>query len=214
MSCNGELSSGIVNDCIDNSKYSVSNNVRCKWNEDMSEQYTLAFNLETIENLQTHLRNTIFNMSQVTQDIIDNMYIDMKELFIQPAKKTGIYKVFDEKPSTFIKKTRRHGRQSWYNNECDALRRKCMLMKKSLIVECIGTHLKLFHEHVKRYKKLVLKTKKKYTKKFHSEIRNLKSRNPREFWKIISSESNNNSQSSKILFSEFVDHFREINEGV
>ena len=43
-------------------------------------------------------------MSQVTQDIIDNMYIDMKELFIQPAKKTGIYKVFDEKPSTFIKK--------------------------------------------------------------------------------------------------------------
>ena len=88
-----------------------------------------------------------------------------------------------------------------------------MSLKKSLNVDSSsGTHLQLFHEHVKKYKKLVLKTKKKYTKKFHSEIRNLKSRNPREFWKIISSESNNNSQSSKILFSEFVDHFREINE--
>ena len=63
MSCNGELPSGKVNDCIDNSKYSVSNNVRCKWNEEMSEQYTLAFNLETIENFQNHLRNNIFNMS-------------------------------------------------------------------------------------------------------------------------------------------------------
>ena len=47
MSCNGEVSSGNVNDRIYNSKYSVSNNVR-KWNEDMSEQYTSSFNMETI----------------------------------------------------------------------------------------------------------------------------------------------------------------------
>ena len=90
----------------------------------MSERYTLSFDMETIENFQIHLRNTILNMSQFTQAIIDNMYIDMKELFIQPARKTGIYKVFDEKPNKFIKKTRSHGRQSWFNNECDALRRK------------------------------------------------------------------------------------------
>ena len=152
-------------------------------------------------------------MSQTTKATIDNMYINMKELFIQPAMKTGIYKVFDEKPNKFIKKTRRHGRQSWYNNECDVLRKKCMSMKKSLNVECpSGTHLHLFHEHVRKYKKLVLKTKKKYTKKFHTDIRSLKSRNPREFWKIISAESSNKSSYSKIMFSEFVDHFREINE--
>ena len=213
MSCNSDVSTDKANDCIDNSKYSVTTNVRCRWNEEMSEQYTLSFDMETIENFQIYLRNIILNMCKVTQDIIDNMYIDMKELFIQPAKKTGIYKVFDKKPNTFIKKTRRHGKQSWYNNECDALRRKCMSMKKSLKVESSSSKdLQLFHEHVNKYKKLVVKTKKKYSKKFHTEIRNLKSRNPREFWKIISSESNNKSEASKIMFSEFVDHFREINK--
>ena len=212
ISCNDEVISARVNDCIDNSKYTVSKNVRCKWKEEMSEQYTISFNMEEIEKFQTHLCNTVLNMSQVTQDVIDNMYICMKELFIQPAKKTGIYKEIEKKSSKFVKKTRRHGRKSWYNNECDVLRKKCMSMKNSLKNEhASGTHEQLFHEHIRKYKKLVVKTKKKYAKKFHSEIRSLKSHNPREFWEIISTESTNSSGSSKIIFAEFVDHFREIN---
>ena len=38
-----------------------------------------------------HYVNLTLNMSQVTQDVFGNMYVCMKELFIQPARKTGMY---------------------------------------------------------------------------------------------------------------------------
>ena len=70
----------------------------------------------------------------------------------------------------------------------------------------------LFHEHVKQYKKVVPKTNKLYTRKFHSDIRKLKTKNPREFWKVIKTETNTKqSQFNVTLFVEFVDHFRELN---
>ena len=59
---------------------------------------------------------------------------------------------------------------------------------------------------------MINKTKKKYTNKFQSEIRHLKTTNPKEFWKIIKTESNYKSRESSLtIFTEFVDHFREIN---
>ena len=59
---------------------------------------------------------------------------------------------------------------------------------------------------------LCQKTKKIYTRKFHSDIRNLKTKNPREFWNVIKTETNTKqSQFNDTLFVEFVDHFRELN---
>ena len=56
------------------------------------------------------------------------------------------------------------------------------------------------------------KTKKIYTRKFHSDIRKLKTKNPREFWNVIKTETNTKqSQFNDTLFVEFVDHFRELN---
>ena len=67
-------------------------------------------------------------------------------------------------------------------------------------------------ENVKSYKKLVFKTKQKYTKQFHREIRSLKSRNPKEFWKIIQTECKQNSNGiSSLVFTGFIDHFPEFN---
>ena len=49
-------------------------------------------------------------------------------------------------------------------------------------------------------------------RKFHSDIRKLKTKNPREFWNVIKTETNTKqSQFDDTLFVEFVDHFRELN---
>ena len=41
----------VENDNADNSNYTIKNNVTCKWNEQLNEQYTLAFDIEAIEKL-------------------------------------------------------------------------------------------------------------------------------------------------------------------
>ena len=65
---------------------------------------------------------------------------------------------------------------------------------------------------LKNTKKLVSKTKKIYTKEFHSKISNLKPRDPKQFWTIIKNETNHNtSQSDTIVFTEVIDHFHKLN---
>ena len=106
-------------------------------------------------------------------------------------------------------KSRWHSKKVWFNRECELLRKKCITIKNSLKHVC-NPQYQLFHEHVKQYKNFVSKTNKIYTRKFHSDIRKLKTKNPREFWNVIKTETKQ-SQFNDTLFGEFVDHFRELN---
>ena len=88
-----------------------------------------------------------------------------------------------------------------------------MFLKKPLLHDNT-THIQHqeCHEKVTFYKKLVIETKQIYTKQFHREIRSLKYRNPKEFWKIIQTECKQNSNGiSSLIFTGFIDHFRELN---
>ena len=104
--------------------------------------------------------------------------------------------------------SRRHGKKVWFNRECELLRKECMTIKNSL-KHVYNPQYQLFHEHVKQYKNIVSKTKKIYTRKFHSNIRKPKTKNPRELWNVIKTETN--TKHSQFNDTLFVDHFRKIN---
>ena len=70
-----------------------------------------------------------------------------------------------------------HGQETWFNDECDILRKKCLLIKNSLrYANTSDPQYKSFHEHVQQNKKLVSKTKLKNSESKrileHFEIRN------------------------------------------
>ena len=46
----------VENVTADNGNYNIKNNVSCKWNEQLREQYILAFNIEEIEKLHLELK--------------------------------------------------------------------------------------------------------------------------------------------------------------
>ena len=81
----------VENVTADNGNYNIKNNVTCKWNEQLREQYTLAFNIVEIEKLHLEFKNILHKISYVTQDMINSLYTNMKNVFINPAKKTAMY---------------------------------------------------------------------------------------------------------------------------
>ncbi len=194
-----------------NELYMRKNTVVTKWNNDHSDHYAHLFNMEDVNNLQNSLSEIMTNMSLATQSTIDTLYENITSVFIKPAKETGMYK--EIKPRKFVKKSRRHGRNVWFNNECEILRKKYMCLKDSLNMGNVTLEQhQEFETHFKTYKKCVTKSKRSYTKEFHSEIRNLKTRNPKEFWKIINTNTKLNSKdNSTIVFAQFIDHFKELN---
>ena len=63
-------------------------------------------------------------ISYVTQGMINCLYTNMKNIFINPAKNTGIY--YTERKYNLkhnVRKRRRHCKQVWYNDECEVLRK-------------------------------------------------------------------------------------------
>ena len=87
-----------------------------------------------------------------------------------------------------------------------------MTLKNQLKIDNVSEpQYQIYHDHVKIYKRFVSRTKRLHVNKFHTEICNFKTRNPKEFWKLIQTKpSCTSTNSPSIMFKEFVDHFREL----
>ena len=48
-------------------------------------------------------------------------------MLITPARNTGTYRERKRKTKHIDKKPRRHGKQVWYNEDCEVSRKECML---------------------------------------------------------------------------------------
>ena len=77
-----------------NSKYVKENSITCRWKNDLGNQYTLSYETESFEKFQEQLHCIMFRLSYVSPKMIDVLYEDMKSLFINPARKNGIYKEY------------------------------------------------------------------------------------------------------------------------
>ena len=61
----------------DRSKYAIENNVLCKWDAQLREQYTMEFNVDEINTLQHEFKNLLQGIDHVTQHIVDSLYINI-----------------------------------------------------------------------------------------------------------------------------------------
>ena len=213
ISCNKTVSNENEYTRADNSDYITKKDVQYRWKDNLRDDYTSAFNIDNIQRVNSILTETLTKMASTTQNIIDYLYVNFKDIFITPAISTNMYKEIERQKNRFVKKTRQHGRKTWFSNECEVLRNECMDMKNFLTHEPSFDSYELYHIHVKKYKKCVNKTKNIYTKNYYDQIRCLKTRNPKDFCKIIMEESSIHSQdTSPIIFTDFIAHFKKLNK--
>ena len=119
ISCNKTVSNEIEYTRADNSDYVTKKDVKCRWKDILRDDYTSAFNIDNIQTVNSILPETLTKMAPTTQNIIDDLYVNFKDIFITPAISTNMYK---ELKNRFVKKTRQHGRKTWFSNECEVLR--------------------------------------------------------------------------------------------
>ena len=118
-----------------------------------------------------------------TQAEMDDLYEKMKLMFIKPAKSLGMIR--DYKGNKSIKKQRRYKKEKWFDDECEASRREYFANNK---MDNNANRNEAQHDYIsnwKKYKHIIKQKKKIYTKNFHRTVRNLKTHNPKDFWKLI-----------------------------
>ena len=86
--------------------------VKCKWEECKKEEYEVNFDMNKIKDIIQTLSN--INTNEITQDKMDNINSDLNNIFMEPAKTTGMYK----KLNTSIKNRKSKANKPWFNEHC------------------------------------------------------------------------------------------------
>ena len=80
----------------DNSDYITKKDVECRWKDKLRDDYTAAFNIDNIQRVNSILTETLTKMASTIQNIIDNLYVNFKHIFITSAISTNMYKEIEK----------------------------------------------------------------------------------------------------------------------
>ena len=106
-------------------------------------------------------------------------------------------------------KSNRFKNKPWFDINCKNKRNEYFRIKNKLKKSKANDHrLKV---ESKKYKNFIRNTSRRYFKKFHADIRNLKTKDPKQFWNLISSKKSKQN-SNNIPMQNLFDHFSSIGE--
>ena len=71
--------------------------LRSRWKDNLRDDYTSAFNNDNIQRVNSILTETLTKMASTTQSIIDDLYVNFKNIFITPAISTNMYKEIEKR---------------------------------------------------------------------------------------------------------------------
>ena len=186
--------------------------VKCKWDNSKKEEYQKNFDKSKIHNIWTNLLT--INANNVTQTTMENISQDLKDIFIDPAKTTGMYKEISKNTTNNnAPNNTPRTNNPWFNSICENSKESYKNAKKSMPTKLSEDNKAALKTLAKEHKNLIRKEKRKYYKELNKKIISLKSTNPGEYWKIIN-QGKRNTKVGKIPLNTLLNHFQELNKDV
>ena len=191
----------------DTSENDSSKRIKCKWDEQKKDEYKLNFDEQKINAIMQTLSTTVSN--ELTQTSLDNCTLAINEIFLEPAKATGMYN------KTCVTKNKRRKKQNkpWFNEECLASKKKYKEHKNLSSKNPSDENKQKLNDLANCHKKTLRRVKRKYEKEFNIKLKLLKSKEPGEYWKLINPK-NKSTKIGDISMQDFLAHFSELNTDI
>jgi exonuclease III len=182
------------------------NLIRPKWKDEFKSLFTENIDLDSIETIQLHINN-LQQQEDINQYDVDETYTMITNVLHLSAIACG--SVSPCRPKKKLSTRRRSN--LWWNDDCENYRKEFNIARKLNIQHKTEQTNLMRKQASKRYKKLIKKNINNYHKDLNHKIRVLKSKNPKDFWKIINSDKDKESIVSKISSDMFAEHFESLN---
>ena len=121
--------------------------VKCRWDESKKEEYKLNFDMSKIN--ASYLNLSKANVNEITQEKIDNLSDDIKNILTEPAKITGMYKQFN---ANMINR-KPNANKPWFNASCKNSKNNYLRLKRSLPKQPNHTEKTVMELLAKQHKK-------------------------------------------------------------
>ena len=181
-----------------------SNDTYVKWNNDEMGSFKSGLKDVDMESVNDLLDTMLSETDHITQENLNSAVNKIKNIFLETATDLHMIK----------KKRKRHipsksNSSPWYNFEC---RYKRIIFCKARAKHVRSADdLRLKNERkkaAKNYRKTVKKCKRNYDLELANKLRNLRSRDPRDYWNIINKHNKVKTEDKQPSCDEFVNMFK------
>ena len=179
-----------------------------QWNESIEKDYLshLLNSSNTIQALNTDMENLLENLP-LNQNQIDNFAERFSKIILSDT--SLLYKkkfIKHSKPSSIVKP-----QNPWYNNVCHEAKKKNYKARTKYHNFKCEANLADLKLKSKDYKKTVKNQFNAYNKGIARKLRNLRSNNCKEYWRVINNIEGNKNTKCNISAEALFEHFNNLN---
>jgi hypothetical protein len=169
---------------------------RPKWKQAYESTFknSLDKNVNRIEEV-CNIIDEFVNDNNMSQSDVNNVYDEIKNILYNSASECGSIRDHGKKNK---KTCQRKNYNPWWNNECEEARKK---FNKARKMPRNDNNTVLRKALSKEYKKAINKAVRLYDTEVHTKLRDLKSRNPKDYWNIINEAGQSRSNNSNWVSS-------------
>ena len=141
-------------------------------------------------------------LEEIDQRVIDDLAEGIRGIFMDAASSSGLIST--------VRHRKQNARDSkaWFDESCRELRKEYMDSKKKYKSDRSVVNKLAYNELGRRYKMYCRKTKFKYQIEFNKKLQTLKSKNSRQYWKLLN--QGKTKKKSSISTEEFMRHFEKL----
>ena len=181
-----------------------------KWETEAGAKFKTSFNLDLLKSLELEIAG--LNPPNVTKADIDHISQSLSTMYINSGTKVGVTKKRKSHNPSKPWPTRPQSK-AFFNEECKVHRKLYHQAKNKHRSEKSDTTKMLLAEASRKYRKTVKAAYKEHFRDLHSKLRNLKSKNPKDYWSLINMDQKSKPKLSEIPAAAFLEHFEKLNKG-
>ena len=180
------------------------------WKPESKAAYINSFSENDIMQVAENILTQQISPNPTKQDI-EKLVTDLTSVILEPAKKIGLCKKQAKK-----RNPRKCPKKSWFNTECENMRKKFFKAKNDLRKAKTTTEKNLLKEKMdqegKEYKRFISTQQKLFTRDLHKNLRELHRHHPKEYWNILKKHEGSQKSEPKVSMSDFENHFKNLNQ--
>ena len=181
--------------------------IRAKWLEENKNVYMESFDLSKVIELKNEIESAESINQSLQQKDIDTIANKFKVIILEAAQKSGMTKEIRNKNLS----SRKKNHKIWFNDDCRQSRAEYVKIKNAARKDSNLGQVAV-KVAAKNYKRVLRSAKAQYNKLVQSKLRNLKSTNPRDYWKVLDVKNNWSASNIEVDIDSFKEHFKHLSQ--
>lgn len=177
------------------------NNKPPKWKEDKKSLFVSNISQQEIDNICTQIETMRENITHITQHDINTITTKLSDTFSRSAS------------SSFDHRNTGHSTNDkpWFGRECHRARKEYHRTKTAHHINPTHVNKQRLKTASNKYKRTMNKYVNMHKNRTKTKLRNLKLKQPREFWKLLNNLESNK-MNGNISIDKFYEYFKNVND--